>query len=578
MVKATDPASGLSPSIHAQAKPRVAPEKPIAPKTAPSADHLDAQPESVVVKPGDSLARIAARSHVSLAELRRLNPQFFQEGRDASGRRRHADGRLIYPGDVVHLRATEPPLSSEKVVQAAKAQIDQASNAPASADPAATQAMMQLIPASDPEHGAYQQKVGDILASLNTPSVNPDAAFQTASNAFNTAITAYQANQKSGKPPTDTAQANLFTQALEAYSQAAISVQKLPGGSDKQALQAQLQIMEFTLTQLTAPSLQAGGGATEQPLGPLPDSAPLPPDPTQPAPQPAPVSEQPPTSYTQIPYPGQTSAIPVPPPATPNPSTNTGSPTSAPQGEHLVPGMAVFFPSSPPAPAPSQSPSPNPANAPTNNQASNKTPATPSGPPKKDPNSPEVQQIWNELKQADHKAIRDMAANTDIMSASLPQQKALMVEKLLERWTSSRDEQALTTIVDAARQQGESEDFLKEFDRLTGGQQKGLPKMLDDLNRSYRDQVVKSLFGDPPQGVTFSSNYYSQVAAALDQKDVENLCTNLGTQPGASWLTRLSGEVKQELIQKLKSWWPFGSNSSDIAALTASLTSSPTGS
>lgn len=79
---------------------------PVTPATerASATDGFRATPEVVVVRSGDTLGHLAARYHVSLAELKELNPELFQAGADERGRKRAANGHWIYPGDKVRLR------------------------------------------------------------------------------------------------------------------------------------------------------------------------------------------------------------------------------------------------------------------------------------------------------------------------------------------------------------------------------------------------------------------------------------------------------------------------------------------
>lgn len=550
MVRAADQTGGISPNIRPVAQPQSAQAEVAAAGPSPvlSSDTRAGIPETIAIKRGDSLSILASRYRLSLAQLRSLNPQLFTTGTDESGKKRAADGGLIYPGDEIRLRTAEPaPATSEKVVQAAKSQIDQATKKPETKQTEDMASLLSLIPATDPQHGAYRQKVGDLLATLDTPAA--PSSFQSASDAFNAAVSAYQTGQKAGKPPTDPIQADAYAQALGAYSRATSAVQQLSASSDKEALSEQLRIMEFTLTQLTTPPSQGSaptqpGTSTPLPLGQLPG---MPPASTQPMAIP-PQAVMPPQSL----------------PVSIQPEWN-GQPQGA--GAVIIKDVtAEIIKDFTPAPVVDR------ASA-SKEQASSTSPST-QGPPKKDPNDPKVQQIWKALEQADHKAIRDMASNFDLLYASLPEQKALMVKKLLEGWTSGDDQIAIAKIVDLAAKQGENEAFVKELDRLHGGEHKGVLRMLEDLGRSLRDKVVCRLLDEPPTtfAVTYSHDFYAAVVAALNKTDVETLCEALGTKTDKGWLTRISADLRQALADKLKSWWPFGGNSSAISALTAGLT------
>lgn len=87
---------------------------------ASATDGFRATPEVVVVRSGDTLGHLAARYHVSLAELKELNPELFQAGADERGRKRAANGHWIYPGDQVRLR---PPGGTDTSTEALAAQV-----------------------------------------------------------------------------------------------------------------------------------------------------------------------------------------------------------------------------------------------------------------------------------------------------------------------------------------------------------------------------------------------------------------------------------------------------------------------
>lgn len=90
---------------------------------AAASDDFRSTPESVIVRPGDTLGNIAARYKIPLSELKELNPDLFAEGRDAKGRRRAGNGHWIYPGDQVRLRSTASQASSESSTEALAAQV-----------------------------------------------------------------------------------------------------------------------------------------------------------------------------------------------------------------------------------------------------------------------------------------------------------------------------------------------------------------------------------------------------------------------------------------------------------------------
>ncbi|HEY9855351.1 MAG TPA: M48 family metalloprotease [Stenomitos sp.] len=95
---------------------------PTAERSAAS-DAFRGTPEMVVVRQGDTLGSIAARYHVSLKELKELNPDLFTAGRDAHGRKRAENGHWIYPGDQVRLRTGTGTASSSPSTESLTAQV-----------------------------------------------------------------------------------------------------------------------------------------------------------------------------------------------------------------------------------------------------------------------------------------------------------------------------------------------------------------------------------------------------------------------------------------------------------------------
>lgn len=119
---------------------------------APATDDFRGTPEVIVVRPGDTLGSIAARHHVSLAELKELNPALFTEGRDARNRKRAANGHWIYPGDQVRLRPTTGQAGTESSTETLAAQVRAARLA--ASQPEATP---EAAPASEPTFTATPQ-------------------------------------------------------------------------------------------------------------------------------------------------------------------------------------------------------------------------------------------------------------------------------------------------------------------------------------------------------------------------------------------------------------------------------------
>ena len=211
------------------------------------------------------------------------------------------------------------------------------------------------------------------------------------------------------------------------------------------------------------------------------------------------------------------------------------------------------------------------------NRANGTDPA--SNKPKKDPNDPNVQKLWDYLKHADHKAVRDLvSSNFDMFYASLPEQKALMMKILIDGRTTGEDQACMAQIADMSRQQGESDAMIKELNRLFGGDPKGVQRMLEDCKQGARDQILQALFGDPPQGVTYDPGFYNSLISVMTKKDVEHLCQTLGLSPGAPWLARIPSQLQAALANKLNSFWswlPFNKSKSFKSALINAIQSSP---
>jgi LysM repeat protein len=69
-------------------------------------------PQTITVKPGDTLSKIARQNNVSLDEIKQANPELFKDGKDSAGKTRSAGGNLIYPGDTIAL-PQKPPAKTE---------------------------------------------------------------------------------------------------------------------------------------------------------------------------------------------------------------------------------------------------------------------------------------------------------------------------------------------------------------------------------------------------------------------------------------------------------------------------------
>lgn len=279
MVQSVNPARGTQPVSARGADRR---DGDSARPPASGTDRLDSTPETVAIAKGDTIGAIAARYGVSIDGLRQLNPEIFQDGQDARGRKRSADGRWVYPGDVIRLRTAgtptpspaQPAVTSDRVVAAAKAFIDAAGN---TADPGAAaqaQDMLNLIPATDPDRGAYEAKVKAITGRVPVvaPATDGSADLAIASEGFNAASGAFdRASDAAGK-------AAARTQAILSYQQAARAVASMPPGEERQVATSQLEMMETRLKGMgatdaaIATARQAGGlpSVVQTPAGAVP--------------------------------------------------------------------------------------------------------------------------------------------------------------------------------------------------------------------------------------------------------------------------------------------------------------------
>ncbi len=253
MVKAVNPARGTQPVF----APRVERRDGDAPAVqATGTDRLDSSPVSVTIGKGDTIGAIAAKYGVSVDQLKQLNPEIFQNGRDGKGQQRAADGHWVYQGDIVRLRAAatptpspaQPAQASDRVVGAAKAFIDAAGNTTDPGAAAQAQDMLNLIPAADPDRAAYEAKVKTLAARVpvRAPASDGTADMATASEGFNNASDAYD------KAPDDTGRAAARTQSVIAYQRAAEAVRSLPAGEQRDVAASQLEMMEMRLKSMGA--------------------------------------------------------------------------------------------------------------------------------------------------------------------------------------------------------------------------------------------------------------------------------------------------------------------------------------
>ncbi|HEY9899646.1 MAG TPA: LysM domain-containing protein [Pantanalinema sp.] len=610
----------VEPAPEKAAEPTAA--KPAEPAKPPASDSRQALPEQVSVKAGESLSVIAARSGIGLEQLKTLNPELFKAGKDAAGKTRAADGRLIYPGDTVRLRAPEQKqvdpakttTASNKVVAAAKDYIDQATIQPGGREVAtktldSATKMLALIPESDASRAAHANKVAQLLSDFDAQypddGTERSTAFDEASATFNGALKSFDAaGQVVGQlPEADirSFQQEALGKARSAFKAAEAAVAAMPEGEPKTLAGQQLAMMQMALEQAAPPSTVAAGGGTAQTIGVLPGTAPAATVPT--GGTPTPLGALPGT--TPAAYSGTTTATGTPTPlgglgtqasgtATPLGITAQVQPQAGiPQapvssGGGIVPRFAepVVARYADPvqwdkAQMPANWDTPQSGQVPNSTSGSMSTAGTngangtsgTSGPSKKDPNDPKVKQLAEILKNADHKMVRDIVnSNFDLFYASLPEQKGQMIKILLDGRTSSEDQAAIVSIADMARQQGELDGMATALDGYFGGAGKGLNRMLEDLTRSFRDQTLSAMFGEPATGVTLAPSYYTNLVGVLSKEDVEMLGNSMGATVGARWIQRMPDAAKLAMADKLKSWWPFGGNKDMQAAFTASAT------
>lgn len=251
-----------------------------------AADSFTGIPETVTIKSGDTLGKLVAKYQISYEKLKELNPGIFVDGKDDLGRKRASDGHWIYPGDVIRLRAETPSTAStpsassssatststtianNKVVEAAKAAIDDAKLTPATwakgqemSEQALANAkeMLKLIPASDPTRAQYEEKVARLereikavypnantsgaSATTDTAAATPQEAFDAASDGFNQAVqTFYEASEEATKTQSR-------HEALRHFSAAQTASKGLSGDAGVEARE-RLEMMEFALTDM----------------------------------------------------------------------------------------------------------------------------------------------------------------------------------------------------------------------------------------------------------------------------------------------------------------------------------------
>lgn len=290
-------AAAISAAANTPAPQAAAPAPEAASKPRMSNDSYAGIPETVKIKSGDTMGNLVAKYQISYDKLKELNPEIFKDGKDASGRKRAADGHWVYPGDVIRLRteSTPAPTSSKpdstsktdktespsttsttkangKVVEAAKAAIDDAKLTPATwakgremSEQSLAQAkdMLKLIPANDPSRKQYEEKVsrlereikavypGQATAPTSSASAtDAQAAFDAASDNFNQAVQAYYDAESKPASERQQIQSESREQAIRYFSAAHASARGMTSAAAKEEAGERLEMMEFTLTDM----------------------------------------------------------------------------------------------------------------------------------------------------------------------------------------------------------------------------------------------------------------------------------------------------------------------------------------
>jgi hypothetical protein len=532
-------------------------------------DGLQTAPESVTVKSGDSLFLIAARHQVSMDQLRKLNPELFGNGQEASGNPRSVDGGLIYPGDMVRLRpapapAPAPQQASQKVVTAAKDFIETANPGEhPSSDQLLESArrMMDLIPSTDPDHERLKARIEALSRSAGqveagggpVPTTNPSVPTPAGG-------TANPVGPLPGSPIAPPQQA----------------VQPAPQLPVQQAMQPAPQL----------PAQQPGQPAPGYPQGQAPwppVAAPVPGQPGWPTNAPAGATPYPDVPQAVV---GQMAPMRTYTPAVfPNPSMPV---TPAAISDIPAPGTVLPPPSAPPAsgmifvagarivepygnwvattPQGGTAPAGQP-NGQGNGVAATQTGATPAGgkpegpvdpsnPRGKDPNDPKVQALERFLATAkDSDIVKLVQEDAMKLLVATPAQKARMLQILLAGRTSGTEQDAILSILQSAQDQGESAASLEVLDRLEGGSGKGALRLNEDLERPKRQQMLATLTSAVPFDEKYPPAFYQNLAARMEKADIEAL-------GNGAWLSTMPDTVKAAFIQKLQApwWWPFGGN------------------
>ncbi|MEB3187013.1 MAG: LysM peptidoglycan-binding domain-containing protein [bacterium] len=573
----------------------------IAPATGPipqPVDGLQTAPESVTVKSGDSLFLIAARHQVTMDQLRKLNPELFGSGQDASGNPRSVDGGLIYPGDMVRLRpapapAPAPQQASQKVVTAAKDFID-AANPGEHPSPdqllESARRMMDLIPTSDPDHERLKARID----ALSRPATTVEGGGGPTSGSVPPMAATGSANLVGplpGLPVAPTApqggpQAPSTVQPSPAYPQ--------PAPSQAPGYLPQPGYPQPGYPQPVSAQPQPGAPQVQVPQPPVP--APLPGQPGWPtSPTPGAVGT---TPYPDVPqavvgkvlpmqvyYPDGTSYSPMSESPTGRSEIPPGGPGTVlpPPGAPPAPGMIYvagapiiqraghWVSTTPPAGAPRSGQSGPSSQTGAGNQVAanqNGTPAAngaaaepsgpkdPSNPRGKDPQDPRVQEIERFLATArDSDVVKLVQDDSMKLLASTPAQKARMLQILLAGRTTGTEQDAILAILRSAQDQGESAAALDVLDRLEGGAGKGALRLNEDLERPKRQQMLATLTSAVPFDEKYPPAFYQNLAARMEKADIEALGSG-------AWLTTMPDTVKAAFIQKLQApwWWPFGGN------------------
>ncbi len=399
--------------------------------------------------------------------------------------------------------------------------------------------------------------VGTVPAATPQPTApsNPFGAFEASSARFNEA-----------------AARNDMLAMTTAYQDSAYAVAAMAAGPERDMLAAQLEIMGFTLQQAYTASgspVAAGGtaaGLTPQPINPgIQVPATAVPGLVQPGmmtPQIVPVQ----AGYPASAYPAQAVA----------PVTAAAQPAEPPRQTYTSVWSSPDFLSeamgyNKPAPAGQGNQSAQgTGNTSGTGATAGSTDATAATAPKV--NEQAVREINAFLQRADADAVRDMLANRpELLYDSQPNQKATMIQLLVEGRTDAGDRLAIVNILDMAAKTDQVDMMLKQLDSLYGGASKGIKRMLEDLDKDTKGAALKAMFTPSlMQYRKYDPAAFDAVTAAMTKDDIKLLMGSMGYGVSAPWMSVFSAQARQTMISKLSSGFNLfggGAEKQMIAAL-----------